>query len=123
MGSLNKDLQLVEFADEAFEEVVKEVASGGRNVSAIARGAGDVIADTETGSLKLRNTRQGLAIDIEALDTEAGRRFGELAAAGVSVYARPLLDRDTTDFEVVGDTARVLAGILQLHSRETDSHQ
>ena len=106
MGSLNRDLQRVEFAEGAFSEVLEEVAAG-RNVSAIARGAGDVVADTATGSLTLTNTRQGLGIAIAPLDTEPGRRFRELVDAGVAVYARPILDRDTSEFEVVGDTARV----------------
>ena len=106
MGQLNKSVDLVEFADEAFEEVVKEVARG-KNVSAISRGASDVVADTATGSLKIRNTSKGLEIEISALDTEAGRQFRELAEAGVSVYARPILDRDTSDFQIEGNTARV----------------
>ena len=84
------------------------MASGDRLVTAIGRGASDVIATTaKGGGLKLTNTKAGLGISVTALDTEAGRRFDELARAGVPVYARPIIDADSSDFAFDGDRAIV----------------
>ena len=108
LGTLGrKNIGEIEFTADAFEGMVKLATSGKRNVSAIARGADTVIADTATGSLKLTNTRAGLGIAISALDTSAGRGFRELAEAGVEVYARPVINRETSEFEFVGDLVRV----------------
>ena len=107
MGQLGrKNVGTVEFGEDAFDAVIAEVKAETRTVSAIGRGAGDVIATTGNG-LVLTNTRQGLGISIDPLDTEAGRRFRELADAGIAVYARPILDRDGSTFEFQGDTAVV----------------
>ncbi len=100
----------IQFDAGAFDRVLRDVAAGNRNVSAIGRGAGDVVADTNTGSLTLRTAAGGvLVIDIAALDTEAGRAFEELATAGVEVFARPIIDFDESTFDVDGNVATVSA--------------
>ena len=107
-GTLAEDNVLeVSFSPGSFDRVVREVDRGRRNVSAISRGAGDVVADVNSGSLSLRTGRGGeLVIGIEALNTEAGRRTRELIDAGVEVHARPVLTPDS-EFEVDGIVARV----------------
>ena len=49
-----KGVDTIEFDVSAFDGMLREVAAGNRNISAIARGAGDVVADTNTNSLTLR---------------------------------------------------------------------
>ena len=73
--------------------MLREIKDEAREVMAISRGAGDVLATTKTGSLGLSLAAGGaLAISIAPLATEAGRRVQELVDADVQVYARPLLD-------------------------------
>lgn len=96
----------IEFDAGAFDSVLRRI-DGGLNVSAISRGAGDVIADTATGSLVLAATRRGLDITARPLDTEAGRRTVELLDNDVGVYARPIIDFPGSTFEVDGNVARV----------------
>ena len=103
------DVIEVEFDAGAFARVLAGVEDGSRNISAIARGAGDVVADTATDSLSLAATAQRLSMRIRALDTEAGRNTAELVAAGVGVYARPILDFGESEFEVEGRRAIVSA--------------
>ena len=108
LGSLGREsVGEIEFGADAFAGMVEQVTAGKRNVSAIARGADAVVADTATGSLKLTNGPAGLGIAISALDTPAGRGFREMAEAGVEVYARPVLNRDASEFEFVGDLVKV----------------
>ena len=103
-----KGVRRIRFDDGAFDGVLEDVADGSRNVSGISRGAGDVVGDTATGSLRLRRpTGGGLAITIAPLDTEAGRRTAELVEAGVGVHARPVIDFDASTYTVDGDTATV----------------
>ena len=98
----------ISFGPDSFEKVLREVATGDRLVTAIGRGASDVIATTARGGgLKLTNTKAGLGIGVTALDTEAGRRFDELARAGVPVFARPIIDADSSTFTFEGDRAIV----------------
>lgn len=112
LGSLGtKNVGSIEFGADAFSDMVKQVKAG-RNVSAISGGAGDVVADTATGSLTLTDGKRGLEIGIVALGTRAGREFGELAAAGVNVYARPILDRDESEFKPDGDLVRVKRAVF-----------
>ena len=82
----------IQFGTDAFVQVLGEVKAGTRNISAISRGAGDVVADTATKSLSLSTGRRGLLVEISPLDTEAGRGVRELIAAGVAVHARPVVD-------------------------------
>ena len=89
----------IEFDVGAWDDVIREVKAG-RNVSAIGRGAGDVIADTATGSLGLAVAGGALALSLWPLDTEAGRRLRELVGAGVGVYARPMIDFEESDYEL-----------------------
>lgn len=98
----------IEFDGGAFAGILAEIEDG-RNVSAIARGAGDVVADTNTGSLRLAMAGGGLSVGIRALDTEAGRRVEELVEAGVDVHARPVIDFTESEFDVEGNVATVTA--------------
>ena len=102
-----KDVVSIQFDTGAFEEVLREVEAGRRNVSAISRGAGDVVADTRTGSLVLEEVDGGLGIRFNPLDTEAGRRVAELIEAGVSVFARPVVDFELSGFTLDGPLAVV----------------
>ena len=78
------------------------------DVTAISRGANDVIASTATGSLTLTRTAAGaLSILMIPLDTAAGRGLEELVDADVDVYARPTWTTDESEFEVVDGVARV----------------
>ena len=54
-----------------------------------------------------RPARRGLRVDVDPLDTPAGRQVRETIAAGVPVYARPVIDFDASEFKVDGDTATV----------------
>lgn len=102
----------IQFAANAFRDVLRRVEAGA-NVSAIGRGAGDVIADTRTGSLTLeRRTGGALGIRFAPLDTEAGRRTRELVDAGVEVFARPVVNFGASDFEVRGNVARVARAVF-----------
>lgn len=83
--------------------------AGGRSVpqvSAIARGAGDVVADTVTNSLRFEFRKDGMHIVVDPLDTEAGRRIRELIGAGVAVHARPVIDFKRSAFVKDGRAAR-----------------
>ena len=97
----------IEFEAGAWDDVLGEVAAGDRNISAISKGAGEVVADTATGSLALESGRRGLRIHVDPLDTEAGRGVEELVAAGVGVFARPVIDFDESEFTVSGTAAIV----------------
>ena len=87
-----KGVAEIEFGTDAFVQVLGEVKAGSRNVSAISKGAGDVVADTATKSMSLSTGRRGLLVEIDPLDTEAGRGVRELIGAGVAVHARPIID-------------------------------
>lgn len=106
------DVASIEFEAGAFTRLLREVSSGRRDVSAISRGAGDVVATTGTGSLELSAVAAGLAVTMHPLDTEAGRRAEELIEAGVDVYARPIIDFDSSDFVVRGGAAVVGSAIF-----------
>ncbi|MXY79126.1 MAG: hypothetical protein F4Y94_05440 [Chloroflexi bacterium] len=112
-GTLAEDnVYEVSFSPGSFDDLLRDVRSGGRNVSAISRGAGDVVADTRTGSLRLRRTDDGgLGIGIDPLDTLAGRSTRELIEAGVAVLARPVLS-DESGFEVEGNVARISEAVF-----------
>ena len=97
----------IEFDAGAFDVLLREIADGTRNVSAISRGAADVVADTVTRSLILRAGREGLSVEMRALETEAARAVGELVRAGVRVYARPVVNFDASDYTVEGAVAKV----------------
>ena len=113
LGTLGtRNVGQISFGEESFNRVIREVNAGDRIVSAISGSASDVVATTAAG-LTLTQTRAGLGIRIEPLDTEAGRRFRELVTTeGVDVYARPLLDRDLSDFDVTGETAIITTAIF-----------
>ena len=106
-GKQRRQVRRIEFADDAFDDMILQIEAGKRRVSAIARGAGDVVADTSTGSLRIRKVRGGLEIEIDPLDTAAGRATSELIEAGVDVYARPLIDFDEAVYSIIGDAAIV----------------
>lgn len=100
----------IEFDRGAFDDFLRGVRRGDRQVSAIARGAGDVVADTRTGSLQLsRPPRGGLRVQVRPLDTAAGRQVTELIEQGVEVHARPVIDfkSPATSFRVQRTTAVV----------------
>ena len=98
----------IRFTDTAFQRVVDDVQEGRHAVSAIARGADAVVATTDNGSLHLSVARGGsLGVAFDPLDTAAGRNVREAVAAGVLVYARPVIDFDASDFTVDGATAVV----------------
>ena len=97
--------------DEALERIRNSPVhrEGGRSVpqvSAIARGAGDVVADTVTNSLRFEFRKDGMHVIVDPLDTEAGRRIRELIGAGVAVHARPVIDFKRSAFVKDGRTAR-----------------
>ncbi|MDE2783790.1 MAG: hypothetical protein OXK77_12605 [Gemmatimonadota bacterium] len=103
----------IEFPDGAWDDVLREIEEETREVLAIARGAGDVVATTGTGSLGLSLAAGGaLGITMAPLDTEAGRRVEELVEAGVEVYARPVIDFEASEYEVEGDVARVRGALF-----------
>ncbi|MYA43131.1 MAG: hypothetical protein F4087_12260 [Gemmatimonadetes bacterium] len=92
----------VEFGVDAFRGVES------LDVTAIARGAESVIASTATDSLALRRASGGaLSVSLSPLDTEAGRRTGELLDAGQPVYARPVWTTDDSEYEVAEGRAVV----------------
>ena len=101
-------LKRIQFHQEAWDDVLAKVTAEAEEVMAIARGAGDVVATTRTGSLTLAAAAGGaLAITLNPLDTEAGRRVRELVDAGVEVYARPVIDFDGSEYEIDGETALI----------------
>ena len=96
------DAREVEFGADAF------VGVENLDVTAISRGAESVLASTSTGSLRLRRGADGaLDIDIDPLDTEAGRRTRELLEARQPVYARPLWMTDQSVYEIENGVALV----------------
>lgn len=100
----------VEFDRDAFDAMLQRVRTGTQDVSAISRGAGDVVADTRTRSLALGRARGGgLDVRVRPLPTDAGRAVEQLVDAGVEVHARPVIDfRSTgTTFTARGGVARV----------------
>ena len=106
-GGQRREVRRIEFEDDAFQDMILRIEAGKRRVAAISRGAGDVVADTATGSLRLRKVRGGLEIEINPLDTAAGRATSELIEAGVDVYARPVIDFDEAVYSIIGDAAIV----------------
>ena len=80
-----------------------------REVTAISRGANDVIASSSAkDSLRLSVARDGaLRVALRTLDTEAGRRTAELVTAGVPVFARPVWSTDRSRFRVRDGVAHV----------------
>lgn len=103
-----REVSRIEFHEAAFEGLLDEI-KGGRNIAAIGRGAADVIADTNTGSLGLTMARGSLAVTVSPLDTEAGRRVTELVDNDVEVFARPTIDFEASEYEVEGGVARITA--------------
>ena len=100
----------IQFEPDAFDLMVEEVERKRRAVSAISRGAGDVVATTGTGSLRLsRAAAGGLGIALDPLDTEAGRRTRELIEAGVDVYARPVIEFEESVYALDGEAVIVTA--------------
>ena len=98
----------IQFEPDAFDLMLEEVARKRRAVSAISRGASDVVATTGTGSLRLsRAAGGGLVIALDPLDTEAGRQARELIEAGVDVYGRPVIEFEDAVYRLDGDTAIV----------------
>lgn len=99
--------------DEALARIAKTDVSS-YNVSAISRGAGDVVADTVTNSLRFKFERGGgMRLTIDPLDTEAGRRTRELIEAGVPVYARPMVDMKLSPHDVQGDLVRIRQALFR----------
>ncbi len=111
----------IEFEEDAFDDLLQEVASKRRNVSAISRSASDVVGDTKTGSLRLSKADDGLRLSLDPLDTEAGRAVRELLDAGVDVYARPVIDFEAARYRIAGSTAIVeVAGFSYVLVKPTD---
>lgn len=134
-GGGGRTVRTIHFHERAFERELKALADEAADyeIIGILRGASDVVATTGTGSLGLqtatatgavvgvaldpfgeddgegREVRQtgGLAISVNPLDTEAGRAVRELLAAGVRVYARPVIDFDASEYTVNGGEALV----------------
>ena len=96
----------IQFDEDTWRPMLEALEEQTRDVLAISRGAGDVVATTGTGSLGLSLAAGGaLGISVRPLDTEAGRRTRELIEAGVEVYARPVIDFSESEYETEGDTA------------------
>ena len=105
-GKTHDVVASIRFEREAWEPMMEAIRTETRDVLAISRGAGDVVATTGTGTLGLSVAAGGaLAISVAPLDTAAGRGVRELVEAGVEVYARPVIDFSESEFEVEGDTA------------------
>ena len=113
LGGETTVVRKIAFDPKAFDRMLREVQAETREVLAIARGAGDVAATTGTGSLTLSRAAGGaLNIGLTPLATEAGRRVAELVAAGVGVYARPVIDFDESEYTVDGETATILEALF-----------
>lgn len=114
-------IKRIQFDQRSWDEMLAKIKAKAEGVIgqadevlAISRGAGDVVATTGTGSLGLSLAAGGaLAISIDPLDTEAGRRTRELVEAGVDVYARPVVDFAESEYEVEGDTAVVRRAVFR----------
>lgn len=119
------DVIEIEFDAGAWDRVLQEVAAGDRKLSAISRGAGDVVGDVATGSLTVEVARNGsLAIGLDPLDTPAGRDVRELVGAGVEVHARPVIQFPESTFEVDGNRAIVTeAAFSYILTKPTDRAQ
>ena len=85
----------VMFRPEALEVMDTTLALTGR--------ASEAVASMRGGTLRVKNTPERLTFEIDdaARDTAAGRQLGDLATARVPVYARPIIDEATAEFEVV----------------------
>ena len=86
----------VEFDEGAFDEVLDD----GRDVLAIGgQGFASVLGSRRRGTLLLDAGRRGLRVGLDGpTDTAAARQVIDNARAG-SVYARPVIDVDASDFE------------------------
>ena len=103
----------IQFEPDAFDLMVEDVLRKRRAVSAIARAAGDVVATTGTGTLRLsRVAAGGLGIALDPLDTEAGRQTRELIDAGVDVFARPVLDFEESVYVLDGEAVIVTTAVF-----------
>lgn len=71
-----------------------------RDTLAITGRADQVVASTSAGTLQFRERRNGLAWSIpdDAPITPAGEELQRLAAAGIQVYGRPIVDDDLAQF-------------------------
>ncbi len=119
------DVTEIEFDAGAWDRVLGEIEAGDRKLSAISRGAGDVVADVGTGSLSVEVARNGaLAIDLDPLDTPAGRDVRELIGAGVEVHARPVIQFPESTFTVDGNRAVVTEAVFSyILTKPTDRAQ
>lgn len=69
--------------------------------------AAEVVVDAGTLGSSL-DRAGGLQVAVSGLqDTEAGRRVAEQVAAGIDVYARPILDFEASEFETEDGVAVV----------------
>lgn len=77
-------------------------------IAGISGRATDIVATAESGGLRFRQRRRGLDWEVadDAPDTPALDAIIGNAAAGASIYGRPLIDNDGSEFEDVGTTRR-----------------
>lgn len=79
------------------------------DIVATSAGFDSAFASTKAGSLRLKQAKGGLEIELSdrALETEAGRRMLEQSKAGVAVFARPVVDYERTAFTEKGGVREV----------------
>ena len=76
-GDTTSVVRRIQFSPDAFVKQLREVKAGAREVMAISRGAGDVLATSGTGSLTLsRGAGGSLDIALSPLATEGGQARG-----------------------------------------------
>ena len=98
---------IVDFETEAFTE---SLAS--KEVLVIAGDYKGALASKERGTLRTRQTKQGLEVETDIADTQAGKDV-VAQAVDVPLYARPVVDFERSEYEVIDGIAKVKNAYLR----------
>lgn len=91
------DCHFASFAATAFEQSLREIEAGDRDVVAVVGSYDDAIASTSSGTLRLNSDDDGaLQIDVDVPDTGPGRKLLELERSA-GIVARPFVRDETPD--------------------------
>ena len=98
---------IVDFEPEAFTESLAN-----KEVLLIAGDYKGALASKNRGTLRTKQTKDGLEADSDIADTQAGKDI--LAqAVDIPIYARPVVDFERSEFEVIDGIAKVKNAYLR----------
>ena len=104
------DADTVSIEPRAFDHIF--APDQARNILAVSGNYRNALSSLSRGSLRLRNTPEGLILETTLADTQAGRDLLALAA-DAPIYARPILDFGKSVYEVIEGVAVVRTAHLR----------